>query len=38
MSFELRVNPGDETIETLSNESPSERRLAVVLLCFNHIA
>jgi hypothetical protein len=38
MSFEFRASPGDETIETLSSESPSESRLAGVLLCLSHIA
>lgn len=38
ISFEFRDKPGDDTMETLSRESPSDKRLAVVLLCFNHMA
>lgn len=38
INLEFLDKPGDETMETLSRESPSERRLAVVLLCFSHMA
>jgi hypothetical protein len=38
MSFEFLDKPGDDTTETLSSESPSDKRLVVVLLCFSHMA